>query len=640
MYLKSLKIKNIGPIEILNYKLPFFDNGNPKPVIFVGENGSGKSIVLSYIVDSFFGFKRGHYEDIEIKEEKLFKLQSTSYIKNYENFGWVNLKYTHKDSPLFLTEVLSRIPYNEFIKKYQDEGIPNFNKDNKRFIYNGLFQNYTAKDKITKAAIDESVILYFPDNRFETPAWLDEEALKKREFKSKTKLITESRRKIIITDTLKNLEGWILDVVLDREINKRQFDSSLDRENNRIIKEILKNKYPAKKELRFGINPRKYGVRIGISNDILNDQGEREKVEKIVPSLYHLSSGESSLLVFFASILKDYDEIAKRTEFKLEDIEGIVVVDEIDDHLHIDLQRGTLPRLIKLFPKVQFIITTHSPFFLSGMKDTFGENIDTINLPDGNPIEVGRFSEFTKALDIFNKEGIKLKRELDKLRAKLNEITIPLIVTEGKSDWKHLKVAKGKLNIKEEFSFHEFEEDMGDGELLKLCKSVSKLKKDKVLIFIFDRDNSDILKKVENKNKCFKNWGNKVFSFAIPIPKHREGYKNISIEFYYSGDEIKTKDSNGRRLFLSSEFMEKSGCHKIDCKLKLANAKILKNKTDEKSSKIIDADVFNENEENVALPKSDFAKYIFDETIPFNNFKFDAFREMFDSIKSILNCRK
>ncbi len=53
-----------------------------------------------------------------------------------------------------------------------------------------------------------------------------------------------------------------------------------------------------------------------------------------------------------------------RTEF---DMEGLVLVDEIETHLHLELQKKILPVLTKLFPNIQFIITTHSPFILSSL---------------------------------------------------------------------------------------------------------------------------------------------------------------------------------------------------------------------------------------------------------------------------------
>lgn len=53
-----------------------------------------------------------------------------------------------------------------------------------------------------------------------------------------------------------------------------------------------------------------------------------------------------------------------RTEF---DMEGIVLVDEIETHLHLELQKKILPVLTSLFPNIQFVITTHSPFILSSL---------------------------------------------------------------------------------------------------------------------------------------------------------------------------------------------------------------------------------------------------------------------------------
>ncbi len=47
------------------------------------------------------------------------------------------------------------------------------------------------------------------------------------------------------------------------------------------------------------------------------------------------------------------------------DIEAIVLIDEIDLHLHPSLQRELVPRLRKALPKVQWIVTTHSPLVLA-----------------------------------------------------------------------------------------------------------------------------------------------------------------------------------------------------------------------------------------------------------------------------------
>ncbi|NOX96422.1 MAG: AAA family ATPase [Alphaproteobacteria bacterium] len=50
-------------------------------------------------------------------------------------------------------------------------------------------------------------------------------------------------------------------------------------------------------------------------------------------------------------------------------IDGIVIIDEIEKHLHPKLQRTVIDRLVTVFPKIQFLISTHSPLCISGAAD-------------------------------------------------------------------------------------------------------------------------------------------------------------------------------------------------------------------------------------------------------------------------------
>jgi predicted ATP-binding protein involved in virulence len=51
----------------------------------------------------------------------------------------------------------------------------------------------------------------------------------------------------------------------------------------------------------------------------------------------------------------------------LRNTSGIVLVDEIELHLHPSWQQQILPMLQKIFPKIQFIVTTHSPQVISSV---------------------------------------------------------------------------------------------------------------------------------------------------------------------------------------------------------------------------------------------------------------------------------
>lgn len=50
--------------------------------------------------------------------------------------------------------------------------------------------------------------------------------------------------------------------------------------------------------------------------------------------------------------------------------EMVVLIDEVENHLHPSMQRTVLPSLLSAFPKVQFIVSTHSPFVVSSVKDS------------------------------------------------------------------------------------------------------------------------------------------------------------------------------------------------------------------------------------------------------------------------------
>ena len=82
MYTKRIQIINYGPIAELDIEFPF-DGEIPKPVVLVGANGSGKSILLSHIVNGLTSAKDHAYpESPEIETGKVFKLRSGSYIKS------------------------------------------------------------------------------------------------------------------------------------------------------------------------------------------------------------------------------------------------------------------------------------------------------------------------------------------------------------------------------------------------------------------------------------------------------------------------------------------------------------------------------------------------------------------------------
>ena len=65
-------------------------------------------------------------------------------------------------------------------------------------------------------------------------------------------------------------------------------------------------------------------------------------------------------------ILYKQESNEKISSIKFKNIEGIVIVDEIENHLHPEWEKRIVSSLTSIFPKVQFIMSTHSPLVVSG----------------------------------------------------------------------------------------------------------------------------------------------------------------------------------------------------------------------------------------------------------------------------------
>lgn len=87
-------------------------------------------------------------------------------------------------------------------------------------------------------------------------------------------------------------------------------------------------------------------------------------------SFNELSDGYSSVIYIVSDLIlrmdKNWLSEDKISEY---DYQGIVLIDELETHLHIELQKKIFPFLTKFFPKIQFIVTTHSPYILNSISN-------------------------------------------------------------------------------------------------------------------------------------------------------------------------------------------------------------------------------------------------------------------------------
>lgn len=87
-------------------------------------------------------------------------------------------------------------------------------------------------------------------------------------------------------------------------------------------------------------------------------------------SFNELSDGYSSVIYIVSDLILRMDKNwlleDKISEY---DYQGIVLIDELETHLHIELQKKIFPFLTNFFPKIQFIVTTHSPYILNSISN-------------------------------------------------------------------------------------------------------------------------------------------------------------------------------------------------------------------------------------------------------------------------------
>ena len=81
-----------------------------------------------------------------------------------------------------------------------------------------------------------------------------------------------------------------------------------------------------------------------------------------------LSSGERTLIALVADLSRRLCLANPNDKNPLEG-NGIVLIDEIDVHLHPKWQQKVVNKLREVFPNVQFVVTTHSPLVLSNLSD-------------------------------------------------------------------------------------------------------------------------------------------------------------------------------------------------------------------------------------------------------------------------------
>lgn len=421
----------------------------------------------------------------------------------------------------------------------------------------------TAIHSEIKEVFNTNVVVYFPSYRYEVPNYLNDPYNVKLSFNVKNRFSNELPNPIEVITGMNSLVNWILDVVIDGELYRQTQvidGNSIDITPEdkiwislqQILKEALSSKYPDG-NVRFAVGKRNKGA----SRVSVVKSGDSTV---LCPTIFNLSTGEIALICIFAEILRQGDNLFNGVTN--EGIQGIVLVDEIDKHLHIKLQKESLPKLLKAFPNVQFVLSSHSPFLNMGLADECLERSSIIDFDNGGiAVAPTNNAVYQEAYDVFLNERSNYEKKLNSLRDEMNELTRPIVITEGKTDLKHILKAMEKLGIKRRFDILKPEDQPeGCSSVDSIINNISKTRiigQSHKVIAIFDRD---VQKYVSQYPDPYKQLDNNVFAFCIPCPESRkkEGRTNISIEYLYSDDEIHALLPNNTQLFFGNEFKNDS----------------------------------------------------------------------------------
>ena len=146
-----------------------------------------------------------------------------------------------------------------------------------------------------------------------------------------------------------------------------------------------------------------------------------------------LPEGFSAFISIIMDLLIRIDLIQKRKyDFSFQPA-GIVLIDEPETHLHLSMQYEILPLLSNLFPKIQFIIATHSPAIISSLKNSIVYDLtskeevsDWVLGSSYSELMIKHFgleNEYSPTADqiIFNIQDAVINKNIKKLKKILSE---------------------------------------------------------------------------------------------------------------------------------------------------------------------------------------------------------------------------
>ena len=325
MYVKKLLIENFRGIRKMELEL------HPRMNLFIGINGAGKSSVLDalgYLFAPFVEF---------CGEQDVFVPYLVEGFPEYEihNNGsrmLLELAITKKNLPDLTFGVHYPHPQvNQDLTNPQSYTSPShwslyFGQKNGENLSAYIIVYYRVQREVDKVSID---------------AWAD------RNFRKQDAFVDALASKV----DFKEFFEWFRNRE-DLENEERANDKNGPDRLLEAVRNVIGRFCDALKDVRVR---RRDPLRMVVTK---NDRELR---------IEQLSDGEKCLLAMVGDLARRMAIANPSLDNPLQG-EGVVLIDEVDLHLHPQWQRMILPRLMETFPNCQFIVTTHSPQILGEIK--------------------------------------------------------------------------------------------------------------------------------------------------------------------------------------------------------------------------------------------------------------------------------